>query len=194
MNESDKIPKPDIVTQHKFAEGYLIDALAKKQFPSGIDIRTDDFIKNIWDTQQYLKSRKPLFEAGFMKDDLFARADILNPVQNNKWELIEIKSSTEVKDVNVFDVTFQKHCYENAGIKIEGCFLIHVNNQYVRNGTVDASQLLIKENITQEVEQNIVGINERIENIFSTIKMKSCPEIDIGEQCSAPYPCPLIDS
>ena len=193
MNEPDKIPKPDMETQHKFTEGYLIDELAKKQFTSGIDIVTNDFMKNIWDTQNYLKSRKPLFEAGFKTYNLFARADILNPVQN-KWELIEIKSSTEVKDVNVFDVAFQKHCYEKAGIKIEGCFLIHVNNQYIRNGAVDASQLLIKENITQEVDQNIIGINDRIKNIFSTIKMKSCPKIDIGEQCSSPYPCPLIDN
>ncbi len=108
MNEPNKIPKPDIGTQHKFAEGYLIDELAKKQYHSGIDIATDDFMKNIWDTQKYLKSRKPLFEAGFKKNNLFARADILNPVQNDKWELIEIKSSTEVKDVNVFDVAFQQ--------------------------------------------------------------------------------------
>ncbi len=107
MNEPDKIPKPDMGTRHKFAEGYLIDELAKKQYPSGIDIATDDFMKNIWDTQKYLTLRKPIFEAGFMKDNLFARADILNPVQNNKWDLIEIKSSTEVKDVHVFDVAFQ---------------------------------------------------------------------------------------
>ncbi len=107
MNEPDNIPKPDKGTRHKFAEGYLIDGLAKKQYPSGIDIATNDFMKNIWDTQKYLTLRKPLFEAGFKKDNLFARADILNPVQNDVWDLIEIKSSTEVKDVNVFDVAFQ---------------------------------------------------------------------------------------
>ncbi len=186
--------QPDIGTRHKFTEGYLIDGLAKKQYPTGIDIATNDFMKNIWDTQKYLKSRKPLFEAGFKKNNLFARADILNPVQNDKWELIEIKSATEVKDVNVFDVAFQKHCYETSGIKIEGCFLIHVNNQYVRDGKINASQLLIKEDITQDVDENITGISKRIKNIFSTIKMKSCPKIDIGEQCFAPYSCPLIDS
>ena len=84
MNQPDKIPKPDKGTRHLFTEGYLIDNLAKEQYPSGINIATDDFMQNIWDTQKYLKNRKPLFEAGFMKDDLFARADILNPVQNDK--------------------------------------------------------------------------------------------------------------
>jgi len=191
MNEPETIPEPDKITKHRFMEGYLIDDLAKKLYPSGINIKTDDFIKNIKDTQEYLKLRKPLFEAGFMTNNLFARADILNPVKDGKWELIEIKSSTEVKDVHLYDVSFQKHCYEKAGIKIKGCFLIYVNNKYVKDGKIDPSGLFIIEDITREVEQNLIGINDQIKNIFDIFSKPNCPDIDIGEHCTNPYECPL---
>ena len=55
IHEPERIPEFDISTKHKFTEGYLIDELAKKQFPSGIYIEANGFMQNIWDTQEYLK-------------------------------------------------------------------------------------------------------------------------------------------
>ena len=63
LNEPDRIPKPDAITQHRFDQGHLIGELAKKLFPNGIDISADDFKGNISQTEELLKKRKPLFEA-----------------------------------------------------------------------------------------------------------------------------------
>ena len=64
LNEPDRIPKPDASTQHRFDQGHLIGEFAKKLFPDGIDIPADDFKDNLRQTEELLKKRKPLFEAG----------------------------------------------------------------------------------------------------------------------------------
>jgi hypothetical protein len=103
---------------------------------------------NIKETMELLCLRKPLFEGGFLAVNLFARADILNPVGETAWDIVEVKSSTSVKDVNIHDVAFQKYCYEQAGLEINRCFLMHINNQYVRNGDIDPKELFVLEDIT----------------------------------------------
>ena len=44
---------------------------------------------------------------GFEFNNCFSRADILVPV-GNEWDIIEVKSGTKVKDINIHDVSFQK--------------------------------------------------------------------------------------
>ncbi|MDZ7836586.1 MAG: hypothetical protein U5N58_00875 [Actinomycetota bacterium] len=61
--------------------------------------------------------RKPLFEASFSYKHTFARPDILEPSGTDAWNLIEVKSSTSVKDINKHDIAFQKYCYQGAGLK-----------------------------------------------------------------------------
>lgn len=77
-----------------------------------------------------------MFEAGFIHKNgkCYARADVLYPVSNNQWDIIEVKSATSVKEEYLYDISFQKYCYESAGVKIKRCFVLHINNQYVRNG------------------------------------------------------------
>ena len=105
-------PQPSEVDKAKFKEGELIGEFAKKLFPEGIDLAGLDFKKNISRTKELLEKRIPIFEAGFFIDNLFSRADILIPTGSNKWDIIEVKSATKVKDVNIHDVSFQK--YENV--------------------------------------------------------------------------------
>jgi len=44
INEPERISETDPVTQHVFDQGHLVGELAKKLFPRGIDISTDDFM------------------------------------------------------------------------------------------------------------------------------------------------------
>ena len=191
MHEKARIPEPDAATQHLFDQGHLAGNLAKSCFPGGIDISEDDFMKNINTTKELLKKRKPLFEAGIMADNLYSRADVLRPAKKDAWDIIEVKSSTQVKDVHIQDVAFQKHCYEKANLKINKCFLMHINNKYVRKGKIDPKQLFIIEDITEQVNQEITGIQDRIKELFKAINKPKCPEIKIGPFCSKPYECAL---
>ena len=193
FNEPDRIPKPDAITQHRFDQGHLIGELAKKLFPDGIDISADDFKGNIRQTEELLKKRKPLFEAGFMVDNIFCRVDVLKPVNNDEWDIIEVKSSTEVKPINIHDVSFQMHCCNKRGLKIRKCHLMHINNEYIRGSKIDPASLLTITELTTEVEGIINGIQQRIDTMTSIISSKQCPSVAIGKQCNEPYECPLKD-
>ena len=191
LNEPDRIPKPDASTQHRFNEGHLVGEWAKKLYPDGIDIPADDFKGNIKQTEELLRKRIPLFEAGFMVDNIFSRVDVLKPVNNDEWDIIEVKSSTGVKGVNIHDVSFQRYCCEKYGLKIRKCFLMHINNGYIRQSEIDPVGLLTMTEITTEVEGSTSGIQQRIDNMFSAIISAKCPAVTIGEQCNSPYECPL---
>ncbi len=191
LNEPDRIPEPDTSTQHRFDEGHLVGELAKKLFPDGIDIPADDFADNLRQAEELLEKRKPLFEAGFKIDNIFSRIDILKPVSKDEWDIIEVKSSTGVKDVNIHDVSFQRYCSEKYGLKIRNCFLMHINNEYIRQSEIDPESLFTITEITTEVDEATNGIQQRIDNMFSAIVSGKCPTVTIGEQCNSPYECPL---
>jgi hypothetical protein len=192
VNQRERIPEPDEATQFRFIEGYQIDRIAKTLWPDGIELNHDDFLKNIEETQKSLKKRVPLFEAGFQVEDISARADILLPNGKSVWDLIEIKSSTEVKDVHIEDVAFQLYCYKNAGIKIDSCFLMHVNNTHMRQGEIDPAGLLIKEDITANVEKILPEIAGYLVEIRAALGRNQCPAAAIGRNCADPYECPLM--
>jgi hypothetical protein len=193
INEPGRLPEPDAATQHIFDQGHLVGELAKKLFPGGIDIPADDFMGNIKETMELLCLRKPLFEGGFLAGNLFARADILNPVGETAWDIVEVKSSTSVKDVNIHDVAFQKYCYEQAGLEINRCFLMHINNQYVRNGDIDPKELFALEDITDQVDEIFSELPGRVGEMLKVIALAECPAISIGPHCNNPYACALTE-
>ena len=85
--------------------------------------------------------RHPLFEPTFEYESAISRADILSPVDGDAWDIFEVKSGTDVKEINLIDLAFQCHVYRGAGLKIQRCWLILVNNDYVRKGDVMPSHL-----------------------------------------------------
>lgn len=191
INEPETIPDPDNVTQYLFDQGHMVGEIAKKLFPDGIDIPSEDFMGNVRKTKELLEERKPLFEAGILNGSTYSRFDILNPVNENEWDIIEVKSSTSAKDVHINDVSFQKYCCEKAGLKIRNCKLAYINTQYVKNGEIDPQQLFVVEDITSQVEEASQGIEERVLNLLNVILTKSCPEIAIDKHCLTPYECVL---
>ncbi len=191
FHEPEKIPVPGKVTQHRFDQGHQVGQLAKTLFPKGIDIPTENFGDNIRLTRQLIEQRKPLFEAGIQSGNIYSRADILNPVEQGKWDIIEIKSSASVKDEHFDDVSFQKFCCEMAGLEIRNCHLLYINNQYVKNGDIDPTQLFTSEDITAQVDEMSNGIEDRINEILILLATDRCPDVTTGKHCSTPHDCPL---
>ncbi len=193
FHEPEKIPEPDPCTQYIFDQGHLVGELAKKLFPEGIDISTDNFMGNISNTKNLLKSRKPLFEAGILAGKLYSRIDILSPAVEEEWDIVEVKSSTGVKDVHISDVAYQRYCCNQPGLNIRKCFLALINNQYVKNGEIDPEGLFNIHDVTDQVEEASVGMQDRIDRILEVINQETCPEMIIGPHCRDPYECPLTD-
>jgi hypothetical protein len=191
-NNKSAFPETDAGTQAKFDQGHLVGNYAKTLFPDGIaiewDIRLNEVIKL---TQAKLKERKPLFEAGFEYQNGYARVDILNPAPHGKWDIIEVKSSANLKEENLSDVAFQKYVYQGAGIEINQCYLLLIDTSYTRHGAIDPHKLFKKVDVTKEVDDLLPKVNKNIDIMLEIINRAHHPEIKIGGQCSKPNPCPL---
>ena len=141
-NAKHLFPEVDDALQAVFEQGHDVGAFAKRMFPNGVEIDTDptDFEGAIQLTQKLLLSRHPIFEATLSANGGYARADILNPVGKDEWDIIEAKSTTSLKDVHIPDLAFQTWVFTEAGIKIRRCFLCHINNQFIRHGEIDPKE------------------------------------------------------
>jgi hypothetical protein len=192
-NAKDQIPEPDAAQQAIFDQGHEVGALAKSLYPGGIEVSADvtDFEQVIQQSLEAIRERKPLFEAGFVFNGGLARVDILNPVAKDSWDIIEVKSATEVKDVNLLDLAFQTFVYNGAGVNIRRCFVMCVNRDYVRRGAVDPKKFFKLVNVTKAVSGLSREVEAQLEDMFATIRRKQEPDIQIGPHCSGPYPCPL---
>jgi CRISPR/Cas system-associated exonuclease Cas4 (RecB family) len=194
-NEKERIPKPDESSQHLFDQGKQVGDLAKTLFKGGIEIKAEywELAESDKKSREALKLRKPLFEAGFMVGELYSRADVLLPVGKNEWDLVEVKSGSSIKEENIHDVSFQRYVYEKAGLKIRKCFLMHMNPDYVRKGKINVKKLFLKEDITDKVNETIIGIEDRIAEMLKIMNSKTCPVVKIGPQCNKFHGCALKD-
>ncbi|MFH1445058.1 MAG: hypothetical protein ABIF08_01090 [Nanoarchaeota archaeon] len=85
FNDPKSMPKPNENALHRFETGHIIGELAKKSFPKGVDIQTDDFKKNMDKTKKLVEQRKTMFEGGFRYGDIFSRAAVLLP-EHSRWQ------------------------------------------------------------------------------------------------------------
>ncbi len=194
VNASEEIPGPDFTAQFIFNQGMLVGEYAKKLYPGGIDLgKIGDLKEQLVKTSELLSERKPLFEASCSSGCVYSRADILVPADTDRWDIIEVKSSTQLKEDYIYDVSFQKYCLDRAGVKIRKCYLANINNQYIRKGDINPGQLFKKTDITVEVGEFLIGIEDRIEEMLEVVARTSPPEILIGKHCNEPYSCPLKD-
>ena len=195
-NAKDQIPAPDEAIQAIFDQGTEVGELARQLFPGGVlvapgIINPDEVIAQ---TQKAIQKRQPLYEAAFLFNGGYARADILVPVSGGAWDLIEVKSTTSLKEeVHLPDIAFQAYVLASAGIKLRKCFLTHINNEFVRHGAIDPHQLFTLEDVTKQVSVLSREVEEQLDAMQRVIGAKEHPEIQIGSYCDNPYPCPLHD-
>jgi len=190
FNEPDKIPKPSEALQHRFEQGHIVGKLAQTLFPGGMDAQLPNkFLESIEHTKKLLAQRKILYEPAIATGRLYARADILIPINKDEWDIIEVKSSTQVKEDHLHDLSFQKYCYENAGLKIRKCFLMHINNEYIKNGAIEPKKLFTNEDVTDDVEKAGNGIKERIEMMLKVVERKTPPNVKDERCCKGPGHC-----
>lgn len=193
FNEPEKKAKPSNKAEYKFKVGHIVGELAKKVFPKGIDVADEDFKENLKKSEELIKERKILFEAAFLVDNVYSRADILVPVGKDEWDIIEVKSGTKIKDINLHDVSFQKYVCEKYGLKIRKCFLMHINNEYVRMGKIEPEELFVQTDITEEITGLINGVEDKVEGMFKIVKMKERPQITCDDLVNVVYSNQLID-
>jgi hypothetical protein len=181
----------DEATQSVFDQGHAVGELAQKLFPDGLNVYSTSYSENLRETKAALRARKTLYEAGFSASRLFCRVDILNPSGESAWDIIEVKSSTEIREEHLQDVAFQRHCCTLAGLSIGDCKIGYLNKDFVKNGEIDPAELFIVEDVTDRLEEFSSGIEERIAGMLEMVSSTECPPSAVGQRCNSPYVCAL---
>jgi len=195
-NDKDQIPAHDEAKQAIFDQGTEVGELARQLYPGGMVVAPGiiDPDEVIAQTQMAIQKCQPLYEAAFLFNGGYARTDILVPVSGGAWDLVEVKSTTSLKEeVHLPDIAFQAYVLAGAGIKLRKCFLAHINSNFVRHGKIDPQKFFTFEDVTQQVSVLSRNVEEQLGAMQHVIGKKAHPEIQIGPQCDAPYTCPLHD-
>lgn len=188
MNEkaTDEISVQD---EQNINQRIQVGELAKKLFSNGIDLSKKDFKSNIEATQDWLFLNYVIFEAGIEVDNLYTRMDILVPNSDESYDIVEVKSSTQVKEEHIFDVAFQKYVCEKSGVNINRCHILHINNSYIKKGELKLEELFIKEDITDKVEKVYPNVPELIEELINIYNLPKAPEVNANKYLFNEYPC-----
>ena len=131
VHNPDAIPKPDPFTQYLFDQGTAAGELATDFFPGGIKIPAFPIDESIQKTQEALNNQaEHIFEAAFNYKNIHVKVDILRNLGQNKFDIIEVKSSTRVKDQHLDDLAIQRHVLEGNDLAINSTILMHINSRY----------------------------------------------------------------
>ena len=172
-----------------FAEGHKVGELAQGIFSGGILIPFDghSYDEQLQRTQNALTTDKVIYEASFMHNGVFVKADILRKVRGG-WELYEVKGSSKVKDIYLDDTAVQYHVITGSGVSITKAFVVHLNTSYCRKGGIDLDKLFTRHNVTDEVLELQADVKKEIARQKRMLK-GSEPDIGIGPWCNDPYEC-----
>lgn len=194
-HRKDLTPETDAATQARFDTGDKIGALAQQYFQDG-ELVSNEY----WDIQGAIDSTRHFIKQGYIAifeataahpvTGAYGRIDILQKTDDGKaWNLIEVKSSTSVKDYHIADIAFQYHVFNGAGYNIRGCYMMLIDKTYVRNGGIDPQALFCFEDVTSQV----LGQQDETEywatQLGYVLAQKREPSVDIGARCFAPFEC-----
>ena len=182
-NDKKAIPSPTVFNQEIMKQGIHVGELARELFPGGIKIEwSRDPLEVEKASLNAIKKKKPVFEAGFTHKRGYAIADILEPSKAGKWNIIEVKSTTDVKEDHLYDVAFQKYVYEGKGLKIDKCFVMHLDKEYRRGKELDLKKLFIRTDVTERIEEYSTNIDIFLNKMAETLDGDE-PVVEVGKQC-----------
>jgi predicted RecB family nuclease len=188
--------QPDESDQAIIEQGREVGLLARQMFPGGVAVESKSREEAIRATQELVGNRDAtaIFEGAFESQNVFVRVDILHRRQDRRWRLIEVKSTTEVKDHHLEDVAIQHRVVTRSGVDLAASCLAHVSRDYVyEGGPIDASRFFKIRNLTRQVERLQSELTVQLRSEFRVLAMPEAPNIPAGRHCSNPFTCEFFD-
>jgi len=186
-------------TQASFAVGHQVGDIAQRLYdPKGKGALIDPqagFEAAFARTQDLLKSNQPIFEAGFRAGGALAFADVMLPVtQGGKraWRMIEVKSSTSVKDYHRDDAAVQAFLARTCGVPLSAIALAHINSAWIYPGNDDYDGLLQEIDLTEEAFSRGEEMRNWIAEAQQIVAERMEPTVKTGKQCGDPYECGFL--
>lgn len=179
-NDPKKLPPVDENTQALFDAGHQFEPYAESLFPEGATLGFSDYSEYLslpQRTQDAIKSgTRVLFQPRFEWQDFTCICDIVSFVGDNEVDLYEIKASTSAKVEHEFDLAFQTAVLEGTGLKVRNVYIIRVNNQYVRNGAIEADKITHTEDVTAKVRERSEATAKYMPLALATVQQKTMPD------------------
>ena len=182
----------DEQTQMIFDIGHNVGELAQKLFPNGEFGTLQGEIPSLVSvnrTQELIKNgASVIYEATFMFDEVMVAMDILVKHETS-WKAYEVKSSTKVSETYLIDTAVQYYVITNSGVELSDISIVHIDNQYVKQGEIDVFKLFKIESVYSKAKENQEFVKVNISKFKDILRLESVPEIEIGTHCFSPYTC-----
>jgi predicted RecB family nuclease len=185
---------PDPMQQALFDSGHQVGRLATERYPGGILIEEDyrHHEKAVKTTIHVMEDgvAGAIFEAAYTEEGVRIRADILERRPGRRWNLIEVKSSTKVKEEYLTDVAVQCHVLKRAGVDLERAYLMHIDRDYVfEGGRTDLQRFLMLEDLTDDAIRLQDFVQENLDELKNMLSMDHPPDINPSRHCHHPHTC-----
>jgi len=188
-----KLHRPDLEyvdegMDARFSVGDEVGDIARRLHPGG-QLMDDDLKTALAQTREAMaQPPRPLFEATFQHEGTLVRADLMLP-DNDGWRMVEVKSSTSVKDYHLNDAAVQTWVLAQQEVPLTRVELAHINNQFVYPGGADYQGLLTYADITETVQAMQADVPTWVADARVTAELDTEPTIAPGSQCTDPFEC-----
>ena len=188
-----KVHRPELEeiddsNQARFATGTFVGELAQQLYPTGVLIDGDDLAQALIDTQEALAGKKrPIFEATFQANGLLIRADLLLP-DDDGYRMVEVKSSTQVKNYYLADAAIQSWVAQQSNLPIKSVEIAHIDNTFVYAGDNNYQNLFRH----VSVDEQIAGMKSELPQWMNAARETlggDEPNTLTGTQCNKPFTC-----
>ena len=194
-HERDLAAEPDDTLQAVFDTGHEVGELACKRYPGGHFVAQDHWHipDALAETRRVLEegTAPALFEAAFVHQGLLARADVIERLPGGGWRLIEVKSTTRLKDIFVLDAAFQLCVLRGAGLDVRDAAVMTLDRTYVYDGKrLDLDALFKLHDVFEQAGAFYDTVGGQAREMQALIADATPPDIAPGDHCFTPYECP----
>ncbi|GMT38696.1 hypothetical protein NHP20013_07790 [Helicobacter bizzozeronii] len=175
----------------KAQSGQEVGQLARDLFPGGKEIvyNPDDMASMASRTKELINQGvKIIYEATFEYQGILVMVDILE-IEGDRVVLNEVKSSTNAfkdtraqlpKEEYLWDLGIQYYVLAGLGYKVEGAYLICLDNTYIREGALDLKRLFKKDNLLAFVLEFQKEIPQFLEQMHQVLASQQEPDVARG--------------
>ena len=197
-----EVHRPDLrcdtaAAQARFQVGHQVGEVARQLYDPEqkgvlVDVEAQGLEQAFAHSAALLQTRQPIFEAGFCASGAMAFADVILPDEvegRQAWRMVEVKSSTQVKEYHQDDLAVQSFVARAAGVQLTAVALACIDSSWVYPGGGDYRGLLKEHDLTADAQARHEGVKGWIAQAQDVVAREEAPAIAIGDQCDTPFEC-----
>jgi predicted RecB family nuclease len=189
--------QPDAAAEAIIEQGHEVGMLARTLFPGGVEVACSRGLVDAIRATRALVANpevQAIFEGVFEHQNVLVKVDILHRRRDGRWRLIEVKSTSDLKDQHIEDVAIQYRVVSRSGVDVASACLAHVNRNYVyQGGDIDVWRFFRIKNLTRGVQRLQPKLTFQLRSEFTVLGMPKAPDVAPGRHCLQPVTCEFYD-